>query len=166
VKKTLFLLLVIFFCISSPASAAPKEGTQMIGLHGYASLNRDYGLNMFLYGQYGRFIQDGLLLSGDVGINVYENTRYGTEYVVHSSVAASYWLELRDGLDLKSGIQLSFPVEREINLYASVNIGLAKWIAEKTALTADINLSLGKIEDIDELNDPPMAFYLGVAQFF
>lgn len=160
-KKVLAIAAVLMF-VASSAHAVPAVGTQMIGANGSISLKPDAAKNIYLSGMYGKFWSEGLFAGGGLSVAKWNGV---DDPSVDLSVVVQYWMGLSDGLDLVAGLNLGIPVMPDFDIHAGVDVGVAHWLADNTALTVMADIDLGSVKDFN--SDALTAnLVIGVAQFF
>ena len=161
-KKVLAFAAALMF-VASAAHAVPATGTQMIGVNGSISLKPAAAKNIYLSGMYGKFWSDGIFAGGGLSIAKWDGV---DDPMVDLSVVAQYWMGLSDGLDMFAGLNLGVHVmPSPLDITAGVDIGVAHWLADNTALTAVVDIDLGSVKNFDS-GALTANLTFGVAQFF
>ncbi len=161
-KKVLSFAAVFMF-VATAAHAVPATGTQMIGANATISLKPGAAKNIYLSGSYGKFISDGIFVGGGLSVAKWDGV---DDPSVSVSAKAQYWMSLSDGLDFFAGLNIDANVmPSPVAVHAGVDVGVAHWLADNTALTAIIDTDLGDVSAISG-DSITMQLAIGVAQFF
>jgi len=153
----------VLMFVATAAHAVPATGTQAIGANATVSLKPGAAKNIFLNGFYGKFISDGIFVGGGLTVAKWDGV---DDPSVSVQAVAQYWMGLSDGLDFFAGLNINAAVmPSPVVVTAGVDLGVAHWLADNTAITAVIDTDLGDVSAISG-DSITMQLAIGVAQFF